>query len=132
MNTQGRYPQFQQEICDVDYTIDTEAYHLTECGKCGYQLPEGAKYCSQCGQPTRRVVVEEFEVASDELVKKIKEILHEGNATKIIVENEQGKTLLEIPVTIGVVGALFAPWLAALGAIAAIATKCTIKVEKRD
>jgi len=71
-------------------------------------------------------------VASDELVKKIKEILHEGNATKIIVENEQGKTLLEIPVTIGVVGALFAPWLAALGAIAAIATKCTIKVEKRD
>jgi repressor of nif and glnA expression len=78
------------------------------------------------------VTVEKFEVASDDLVKKIKEILHEANVTKIIVENEQGKTLLEIPVTVGVVGALFAPWLAALGAIGAIATKCTVKVERRE
>jgi repressor of nif and glnA expression len=78
------------------------------------------------------VTVEKFEVASDDLVKRIKEILHEANVTKIIVENEQGKTLLEIPVTVGVVGALFAPWLAALGAIGAIATKCTVKVERRE
>lgn len=78
------------------------------------------------------MTVEKFEVASDDLVKKIKEILHEANVTKIIVENEQGKTLLEIPVTVGVVGALFAPWLAALGAIGAIATKCTVKVERRE
>jgi len=76
-------------------------------------------------------LVEEFEVTSDELVKRIKEILDEGNATRIIVENEQGKTLLEIPVTIGLVGALLAPWLAALGAVAAIATKCKIRVEKK-
>lgn len=78
------------------------------------------------------MTVEKFEVASDDLVKRIKEILHEANVTKIIVENEQGKTLLEIPVTVGVVGALFAPWLAALGAIGAIATKCTVKVERRE
>jgi len=76
-------------------------------------------------------VMEEFEVTSDELVKRIKEILDEGNANRIIVENEQGKTLLEIPVTIGLVGVLLAPWLAALGAVAAIATKCKIRVEKK-
>ena len=68
---------------------------------------------------------------SEELVQKTKEIIKEGNITKIIVENEEGKTLLEIPATAGIVGVILAPWLAALGAIAAIATKCKIKVEKR-
>jgi hypothetical protein len=76
--------------------------------------------------------VDEIEVDSDELVRKVKEIFHEGNVTKVIVENEQGKTLLEIPATVGVVGALFAPWLAALGAIAAIATHCKIRTERRE
>ena len=76
--------------------------------------------------------MDEIEVDSDELVKKVKEILYEGNVTKVIVENEQGKTLLEIPATIGVVGALFAPWLAALGAIAALATNCKIRIERRE
>lgn len=123
---------WERDISDIDCSICRDWYHLAECGKCGYELPDGAKYCSQCGQSTYRVTVEKFEVASDDLVKKIKEILHEANVTKIIVENEQGKTLLEIPVTVGVVGALFAPWLAALGAIGAIATKCTVKVERRE
>ena len=76
--------------------------------------------------------MDEIEVDSDELVKKVKEILYEGNVTKVIVENEQGKTLLEIPATVGVVGALFAPWLAALGAIAALATNCKIRIERRE
>jgi uncharacterized Zn finger protein (UPF0148 family) len=106
--------------------------YMASCSKCGSTLPEGAKYCPNCGRYTGRTIVEEFEVASDELVKEVKKILHEGNVTKLIVENEEGKTLLEIPVTVGLVGALIAPWLAALGAIAAIATKCKIKVEKRE
>lgn len=76
--------------------------------------------------------MEEFEVASDELVKKTKELLRDATVTKLIVENEEGKTLLEIPVAAGVVGVLIAPWLAALGAVAAIATKCKIKVEKKQ
>jgi len=59
-------------------------------------------------------------------------LLHEGNVTRIIVKNEEGKTLIEIPATVGVIGALFAPWLAALGAIAALATKCKIVVERRE
>ena len=105
---------------------------MASCSKCGSELPEGAKYCPNCGGYTGRTVVEEFEVKSDELVKKAKEILHEGNVTKLIVENEEGRTLLEIPATAGIVGALIAPWLAALGAIAAIATNCKIRVERRE
>jgi len=84
-----------------------------------------------CGESAGKTAVEEFEVASDELVKKIKELIHEGNVTKIIVENDKGEKLLEIPATVGVVGALFAPWVAALGAIAAVAANCKIKVERR-
>ena len=104
---------------------------MVSCEKCHTELPETARYCPSCGKSIGMTVIEEFEVTSDELVKRIKDILDEGNATRIIVENEQGKTLLEIPVTIGLVGALLAPWLAALGAIAAIATKCKIRVEKK-
>ena len=63
-----------------------------------------------------------------DLIAKIKELLHEGDVTRIIVKDEKGKTLLEIPAWAGVVGAILAPWLAALGAVAALATKCTITV----
>jgi hypothetical protein len=104
---------------------------VSSCTRCGDGLPTGAKYCPQCGQYAGQTTMQEIEVGSDELVKKVKDIIREGNATKIVVENEQGKTLLEIPVTVGVVGALFAPWVAALGAIGAIATNCKIKVERR-
>ena len=105
---------------------------MASCNKCESELPEGAKYCHKCGESVVKTICDEFEVKSDELVQKTKEILHDGNVTKIIVENEKGQTLLEIPVTVGVVGALLAPWLAALGAIAAIATKCKIKVERKE
>lgn len=105
---------------------------MATCTKCGNELPRDAKYCPQCGEYTSKTIVKEFEVKSEELVQKTKEILREGNVTKIIVENEEGKILLEIPTTAGIVGIILAPWLAALGAIAAIATKCRIKVEKRE
>ena len=74
----------------------------------------------------------EFKVKGEELLKKIKEIIHEGNVRKIIIKNEEGKTYLEIPVTIGIVGALIAPVLAAVGAIAALATNFKIEVIKRE
>ena len=73
---------------------------------------------------------EEFEVRGDEVVKKIKELVHEGNIRRIIIKNEDGKTLIEIPLTIGVVGAVFLPVWAAIGAIAALAANLTIVVEK--
>ena len=105
---------------------------MVSCSKCGSALPEKAKYCPNCGRHTGKTATEEFEMESDDLVRKVKEILHEGNVTRLIVEDEKGKTLLEIPATAGLVGAILAPWLAALGAIAAIATKCKIKVERRE
>jgi hypothetical protein len=73
---------------------------------------------------------EEFQVNGDALLTKIKELLHEGNIQRILIRDETGKTLIEFPVTIGVVGVFLAPQLAAIGAIAALVTKCTIVVEK--
>ena len=75
---------------------------------------------------------EEFSISADNLVSKVKELIREGNITRIIIRDEKGKTLLEIPATVGVVGVIIAPWLAALGTIAALATRCTLAVERRE
>ncbi len=77
-----------------------------------------------------KVRIEEFELSGDEVVAKVKELAHEGNIRRIILKNEEGRTLIDIPLTLGVVGALLAPQLAALGAIAALVTHGTIVVEK--
>jgi len=77
-----------------------------------------------------KVRTEEFNVSGDFLMSKIKELLHEGNIRRLTVKNEEGKPLVTIPLTIGVVGALLAPQLAALGAIAALITRGSIVVEK--
>ncbi|HHE37400.1 MAG TPA: DUF4342 domain-containing protein [Candidatus Cloacimonetes bacterium] len=74
----------------------------------------------------------EFKVKGEELLKKVKEIIHEGNVRKIIIKNEDGKTYLEIPVTIGVVGVLLAPVWAAIGALAAVASKFKIEIIKKE
>ena len=70
-------------------------------------------------------------MAANDAIKRVQELLHEGNVTRIRVKDEKGNQLLEIPATVGVVGALLAPWMAALGVIAAIATRCTVVVERR-
>jgi hypothetical protein len=75
---------------------------------------------------------EEFTVNGEELLAKVKSLINEGNIRRIIIKDESGKTLVELPLTIGVVGALLAPVLAAVGAIAALVTKCTIIVERRE
>ena len=75
---------------------------------------------------------EEFKLNGGEIINKIKELIHEGNIRRIILKDESGKTFLEIPLTVGLVGAAFAPVLAAVGAIAALVTKMTIVVEKID
>jgi len=95
-------------------------------------LPEDARFCPNCGATVKKVVKEEFSISADNLVSKVKELIHEGNVTRIIIRDEKGKTLLEIPATVGVVGAILAPWLAALGAIAALATRCTLAVERKE
>ncbi|MBC8389773.1 MAG: DUF4342 domain-containing protein [Actinobacteria bacterium] len=73
---------------------------------------------------------EEFEVKGEDLLRKIKELIREGNIRKITIKSEEGKTLIQIPLTLGVVGAILLPVWAAIGAIAAIVTKATISVER--
>jgi hypothetical protein len=74
--------------------------------------------------------IEEFSVSGDMLLSKVKELVHSGNIRRIIIKNEEGKPLIDIPLTWGVVGAIVVPQLAAIGAIAAFMTHCTIVVEK--
>jgi len=73
---------------------------------------------------------EEFRVNGEELLKKIKELIHQGNIRRIIIKDRDGKTVMEFPLTLGVVGAVLAPTLAAVGAIAALLTEVTVVVEK--
>ena len=73
---------------------------------------------------------EEFKVNGEELLKKVKSLINEGNVRRITVKNKDGKTIVELPLTLGVVGAALAPFLAAVGAIAALVTECTIVVER--
>ncbi len=74
---------------------------------------------------------EEFKVSGEDIIEKIKKVIKEGNARRIIIKNEEGESVAEFPLTVGAVGALIAPILAAVGAIAALLTKCTIVVEKK-
>jgi len=73
---------------------------------------------------------ESFKVNGEELLKKFKELIKEGNVRRITIKEKTGKVLIDIPLTIGVVGAVLAPVLAAVGAIAALITECTIAVER--
>jgi hypothetical protein len=75
---------------------------------------------------------EEFVVDGDRLIAKLKELLHEGTIRRITIKNEDGNVLIDFPLTIGVVGVLLAPQLAAIGAIAALVTRCTLVVEKES
>ena len=72
---------------------------------------------------------ESFKVAAENLVDAVKKLLHEGNVRRIVIKQD-GRTVAEFPVTVGVVGAVVAPMLAAVGAIAAVLTECTIEVER--
>ena len=75
---------------------------------------------------------ESFQYDSDAVVKKVKELIHEGNVRRIIVKNNQGVTIMEFPLTAGVVGVVAAPMVAAVGALAAIGQKWTIEIERTD
>ncbi|MDX2775750.1 DUF4342 domain-containing protein [Streptomyces caniscabiei] len=80
---------------------------------------------------TEKKTTEEFSVNGEELLAKVKGLINEGNIRRLIIKGEDGKTLVEFPLTIGVVGVVLAPMFAAVGAIAALVAKCTIVVERR-
>jgi hypothetical protein len=73
---------------------------------------------------------EEFYVRGEELLAKIKELIHEGNIRRVTIKDKEGKVLMEFPLTLGVVGVVLAPTLAAVGALAALVTDATVVVEK--
>jgi hypothetical protein len=83
-------------------------------------------------QQEGRVWTEELKVQGDALLGKVKELAHEGNVRRIIIKDGDGKTLIEVPLTLGVVGALVAPVAAAVGAIAALAADYSIVVVRRE
>ncbi len=101
------------------------------CRKCGKELEDDAKYCAQCGTGVRGTQWEDINVAADDLLGKVKQLIKEGNVTRIIVLNEREEQLFEIPVTLAAVGTLLAPQLAALGVIAALVTRPIIRIEKK-
>jgi Domain of unknown function (DUF4342) len=75
---------------------------------------------------------ESFKVSGDEILSKVKEIIKEGNARRIIIKNEKDDIIMEFPLTIGAIGVVLAPIFAAVGTLTALATHCTIIVEKRN
>lgn len=80
----------------------------------------------------QKVHTEQFELQGEQIVAKIKDLVRQGNIRRVTIKNEDGKTIVDFPLTIGVVGALLMPQLAALGAIAALITNCTLVVERAD
>jgi len=78
---------------------------------------------------TERTYKESFKVAADQLLAAVEKLLHEGNVRRVIIK-QQGRTVVEFPLTVGVVGAVFAPVLAAVGALAAVLTDCSLEVER--
>lgn len=102
------------------------------CSKCGVKLKNEDAFCINCGAKVAKITREEYNVTADNLVDRVKELLHEGNVTRVIIKDVKEKTLLEIPATVGVIGVVLAPWLAALGVIAALVTNCKIVVERRE
>ena len=83
--------------------------------------------------PTKKTEKKEetFQVKGDELLKKVKSLISEGNVRRIIIKDKEGKAIIEFPMTLGVVGTVLAPTLAAIGALAALITDCTITVERK-
>ncbi len=81
---------------------------------------------------TKNSKEEKFTIRGEDLIKKVKELIAEGNVRKITITSKNGKEIMTFPLTIGVVGALLAPVLAAVGAVAALVTECTITVEREE
>ncbi len=105
------------------------------CSICGTQVRDTATYCPQCGNKQSRekpkVWTEEVEVAGNQLLARVEQLIHEANVQRIVIK-QQGRTLLEIPLTWAAAGAVLAPVLAAVGALAALVTDCTITIERSD
>jgi hypothetical protein len=81
---------------------------------------------------TQALRLEEHRTRGERLVDRVRELIHEGNVRRLIIRNEEGRTLIEVPLTVGAVGALLAPAWAAIAAIAAVVADCSILVEREE
>ncbi len=79
-----------------------------------------------------RVQIEKMKLFGEDVFKRVNELIKEGNVRKITIKDKNGKTVAEFPLTMGVVGAALAPVVAAIGAIAALMTECTLMVEREE
>ncbi len=86
----------------------------------------------QLGGDNGGAAKEEHKVSGDKVIGKIKELIHQGNVRRIIIKNDEGRSLIEVPLSVGVVGAVLAPMWAAIGAVAALVTSCSIEVEREQ
>jgi len=108
---------------------------MTICGECGEELPVNARYCPICGVETG-IRKDIFDIPSEGLVSRVKDLMHDVSVKRIVVKDEKGKILISIPVTWGTAGVIatvaLAPWLAAIGVIAGLVTKCRVEVERES
>ena len=106
---------------------------MTRCGECKTELPINSKFCLNCGAQLG-VKKDVYQVSGENLISKVKQMMQEANVRRIIIKDENGQVMVSIPITWGTAGIVatiaLAPWLAALGVIAGIVTKCTLEVEK--
>jgi hypothetical protein len=103
----------------------TDERHDEQAGRQG-ATPGGAEGAAE----DKRTFTEEFKVSGERVVSKVKELIREGNVRRITLKNDEGKTLIEIPLTLGVIGTVLLPVWAGIGAIAALVADLTIAVEK--
>jgi hypothetical protein len=111
-----------------NYTSQGQAGGYASQGQAGGYASQGQ---SQSGGNTSPNT-QEFKLSGDDIMAKIKELVHEGNVRRITIKNEQGDSILEFPLTAGVIGVALLPVWAAIGAVLALAANCTIVVERRD
>lgn len=116
----------------TDERNDTQGYgsHEQAAGEAGAAAGAQAGAQGQAGQGEKRTFTEEFKVSGEAVVSKVKELVREGNVRRISIKNDEGRTLVEIPLTIGVIGTVLLPVWAAIGAIAALVANLTITVER--
>jgi hypothetical protein len=106
---------------------------MAKCMECNAELPANAKFCPSCGTQAG-LKKEVFQVSSEKLLEKFKELTKDASVKRVIVKDDKGKVVLSVPLAWGAAGAVatlaLAPWLAALGVVAGFATKCTLEVER--
>lgn len=106
---------------------------MVKCAECRMELAQDARFCPSCGTQAG-LKKDVYDVSAGGLVGKVKEILQDAKVKRIVVKDQKGKVLLSIPVTWGAAGAVamitLAPWLAALGVITGVVTRCKLEVER--